>query len=146
MIRQGFGHIANTASMAGLGPTPTVSAYAATKHAVVGLTTSLHYEAEAYGVKVSALCPGHVNTSIYDTGEAIRLNKDKIMEQVEKRKMMSPEQFAAFALKGLEQNKPIVCPVPLRKTTDFFFALFPSAQRSLMRLICRTVREAKTEA
>lgn len=45
MKKQGFGHIVNTASAAGLGPSPGSSAYAATKHAVVGLTTSLHYEA-----------------------------------------------------------------------------------------------------
>lgn len=58
MKEQGFGHIINTASAAGLGPSPISSVYAKTKHAVVGLTTSLHYEAEEFGIKVSALCPG----------------------------------------------------------------------------------------
>lgn len=42
MKKQGFGHIVNTASAAGLGPSPISSAYATTKHAVVGLTTSMH--------------------------------------------------------------------------------------------------------
>jgi len=41
MVGQGFGHIVNTASMAGLIPTPGCTGYAATKHAVVGLSESL---------------------------------------------------------------------------------------------------------
>ena len=41
MKEQGFGHIVNTASAAGLGPSPLTAAYSATKHAVIGLTTSL---------------------------------------------------------------------------------------------------------
>ncbi len=57
MKEQGFGHIINTASAAGLGPSPIASAYSTTKHAIVGLTTSLHYEAEEFGIKVSILCP-----------------------------------------------------------------------------------------
>jgi NAD(P)-dependent dehydrogenase (short-subunit alcohol dehydrogenase family) len=143
MKKQGFGCIANTSSASGLGPTPMVTAYAATKHAVVGLTTSLHYEAEAYGVKVYVLCPGHVDTAIYERGAAIGLDKMKINEQVRKHKMMTPRAFAAFALKRLERNDPIVCPIPLRKTTNLFFNLFPSAHRKLMRMVCRIFREAK---
>ncbi|RJX37594.1 SDR family oxidoreductase [Paenibacillus pinisoli] len=143
MQEQGFGHIANTASAAGLSPTPMASAYAATKHAVVGFTTSLHYEAEIYGIKVSAICPGHVDTAIYDNGYAIGLNKSKINDSVKQRKMMSPEAFATYALKGLSKNKPVICPIPMRKTMDVFFHLFPAAHRKLMRLVCRVVRDAQ---
>ena len=62
MIRQGSGHIVNTASVAGLVPSPGFAAYGASKHAVVGLSTSLRAEAAEYGVKVSAVCPGFVRT------------------------------------------------------------------------------------
>lgn len=141
MKKQGFGHIANTASVAGLGPSPIAAAYATTKHAIVGLTTSLHYEAAAFGVKVSALCPTFVNTPIFLNGEAINMDKTKINEQVKKRKMMSPEQFARIALKGMERNEPIVCPMPLRRMMDVFFILFPSVQRKLMQFGCNMVRK-----
>ncbi|OPA79260.1 oxidoreductase [Paenibacillus selenitireducens] len=146
MKQQGFGHIANTASATGLGPSPTAAAYATTKHAIVGLTTSLHYEAEAFGIKVSALCPAFVDTSIFERGEAISMDKALINEQVKKQKPMSPEKFAVFALKGLERNQPIVCPMPLRRTMDIFFTLFPSVHRKLMRLVCRVARKARVEA
>jgi NAD(P)-dependent dehydrogenase (short-subunit alcohol dehydrogenase family) len=64
MLRQGFGHIVNTASLAGLAPAPLLTPYALTKHAVVGLSSSLRIEAAARGVRVSALCPGMIETPI----------------------------------------------------------------------------------
>ncbi|WP_286155131.1 SDR family oxidoreductase [Bacillus sp. FJAT-27264] len=142
MKKQGFGHIANTASVAGLGPSPTATAYATTKHAIVGLTTSLHYEAETFGVKVSTLCPTFVNTSIFSTAEGINIDKVKMNEQMKKRKMMSPEQFARIALRGLERNEPLVCPMPFRRTSDIFFILFPRIHRKLIRFFCNEARKA----
>jgi len=67
MLTQGFGHIVNTASLAGLGPAPLFAPYALTKHAVVGLTTSLRIEAAARGVRVSVFCPAAVETPILDS-------------------------------------------------------------------------------
>jgi NAD(P)-dependent dehydrogenase (short-subunit alcohol dehydrogenase family) len=58
MVKQGHGHIVNIASLAGLVPFPTNAPYAASKHAVVGLSLSMRTEGEALGVKVSAVCPG----------------------------------------------------------------------------------------
>jgi NAD(P)-dependent dehydrogenase (short-subunit alcohol dehydrogenase family) len=68
MLRQGFGHIVNTASMAGLLPTPFTVSYGTTKHAVVGLSTSLRIEAAEAGIRVSALCPGYIRTAILEGG------------------------------------------------------------------------------
>jgi short-subunit dehydrogenase len=64
MKAQGSGHIVNVSSMAGITPTPSIAVYAATKHAVVGLSTSLRYEAEAFGVKVSVVCMGLVKSEM----------------------------------------------------------------------------------
>lgn len=68
MLRQGSGHIVNTASLAGLVPAPLLTPYALTKHAVVGLSTSLRAEAAAHGVRVSVLCPAAIETPILDKG------------------------------------------------------------------------------
>lgn len=67
MLKQGSGHIINTASLAGLGAAPLLTPYSMTKHAVVGLSVSLRAEAAAYGVRVSALCPAAVETPILDS-------------------------------------------------------------------------------
>ncbi|MBY0037320.1 SDR family NAD(P)-dependent oxidoreductase [Bacillus bombysepticus] len=143
MKEQGFGHIVNTASAAGLGPSPVASAYSATKHAIVGLTTSLHYEAEEFGVKVSALCPAFVDTPIFDAAKAINIDKSAMTKQMKKHKMMSPQKLAKVAINGVRKNKPIICPMPLRKTMDIIFTIFPSLQNALARFVCKVVREAK---
>lgn len=67
MLKQGFGHIVNTASLAGLGPAPLLTPYAMSKHAVVGLSTSLRIEAASKGVQVSVLCPSAIETPILDS-------------------------------------------------------------------------------
>jgi NAD(P)-dependent dehydrogenase (short-subunit alcohol dehydrogenase family) len=68
MQDQGEGHIVNTASMAGLMPAPGAAPYAATKHAVVALSESLHLELLALGspVGISALCPAFVKTRLME--------------------------------------------------------------------------------
>lgn len=62
--QQGGGHILNVSSMAGIVPTPGIAVYSATKHAVVGLSTSLRYEAEKFGVGVSVVCMGLVKSEM----------------------------------------------------------------------------------
>jgi NAD(P)-dependent dehydrogenase (short-subunit alcohol dehydrogenase family) len=56
------------ASLAGLLPSPGLTPYAMTRHAVVGLSLSLRAEAAGYGVGVTAVCPGVVDTPILDKG------------------------------------------------------------------------------
>jgi NAD(P)-dependent dehydrogenase (short-subunit alcohol dehydrogenase family) len=62
MLRESRGWIVNLASIAGTLPTPGLSAYGATKAAVISLTRSLNEELDADGVRAVALCPGFVDT------------------------------------------------------------------------------------
>ena len=64
---QGEGHIVCTASSAGLIDAPSLGAYGATKHAVVGLAAALRRELDGTGVGVSVVCPGLVNTKIFES-------------------------------------------------------------------------------
>ena len=61
MAESGGGAIVNTASIAGLSPTPGIIAYGASKHAVVGMTKSAAQEL-APSVRVNAVCPGPIET------------------------------------------------------------------------------------
>jgi len=64
LLAQNEGHVVNTASVGGLVPVPYSAPYAAAKHAVVGLSGSLHGELAAMNtaVRVSVLCPGAMAT------------------------------------------------------------------------------------
>lgn len=64
MVDHGGGQILVTASMAGLGGMAGDVAYTATKHAVVGLVKSLGASLDAFGVCISAICPGFVDTPL----------------------------------------------------------------------------------
>ena len=65
--RNGDGRIINIASTEGLGATPYISPYTASKHGVIGLTRGLAVELGRSGVTVNCVCPGMIATTFHDT-------------------------------------------------------------------------------
>jgi len=66
IAKSGGGAIVNTASVAGLGGTPSIFAYGASKHAVVGMTKSAAMSLGRDGVRVNAVCPAPIDTAMAD--------------------------------------------------------------------------------
>lgn len=65
MAAQGGGAIVNTASVAGLKAAPKMAAYAASKHAVLGMTKTVAVEFAKQKIRVNAVCPGVIRTAMY---------------------------------------------------------------------------------
>lgn len=107
MVRQGSGHIINTASLAGLLGAPFMVPYCATKHAVVGLSKSLRAEAKDLGIRVSAVCPGYIQTGIFDAGEYRKIKKEDILQRIPFQ-LMEAREAARVILRGVERNKAMI--------------------------------------
>lgn len=69
MVARGAGgQVVNLASILGIYPAPQVSAYVASKFAVLGMSQSLRTELAPHRIGVTAICPGLINTAIVDDG------------------------------------------------------------------------------
>jgi NAD(P)-dependent dehydrogenase (short-subunit alcohol dehydrogenase family) len=114
MIEQRSGHIVNTASLAGLLPSPGLTPYAMTKHAVVGLSLSLRAEAAGHGVRVTAVCPGVVETPILDKGGPDDLPKPALSGHAREffrhfqPRFYPADRLADDIVRGIDRNAALV--------------------------------------
>jgi NAD(P)-dependent dehydrogenase (short-subunit alcohol dehydrogenase family) len=149
MIEQGFGHIVNTASLAGLIPFPLGVPYAMTKHAVVGLSVSLRIEARAHGVRVSVVCPGVIDTPILDGDGPPDLPRTRlagrgreIMLHGNRGAAYPPERLAQDVLRGVERNRAIIVAPARARTAWITNRIGP---RLLERALARELRWARDQ-
>ena len=106
MLERGWGRVVNVASLAGLVGSPYVTAYTASKHALVGFTRALATEVSGKGVTVNALCPGFVATDIVwngarnivaRTGKSFEDAVRALAEMNPGRRLIEPEEVAEAA-------------------------------------------------
>jgi len=90
MRDRGRGTIINIASVAGQHPFPSWGAYSVSKAGLIALSKTLAAEERAHGIRVTAICPGAVNTQLWDT-ETVHLN-------FERSAMLTPEVVARSIL------------------------------------------------
>lgn len=91
------GIVLNVASMAGIGAAPLIGAYAAAKHAVVGLTKTASYEYAQQGVRVNAICPFFSPTPLV-TNTEIGDKVDALTQSSPMKRMGSPEEMVEVML------------------------------------------------
>ncbi|WP_219838522.1 SDR family oxidoreductase [Paenibacillus sp. R14(2021)] len=120
MQKQGGGHIINVASMAGKLSTSKSSGYAATKHAVLGLTNALRMELAGLNIAVSAVNPGPIDTPFLQTADPEGTYASRVRGY-----MLKPEQVAAAIVKVIERRTPEV-DLPLSASIGIrLYGLFP---------------------
>lgn len=144
MVQQGFGHIVNTASIEGLVAFGGTAAYVASKHAVVGLSNTLRVEGRALGVRVSAVCPGHIKTAIFNDSKMVNMDRKKALEIAGKIPGITPEECAREILKGVERNKGMIVITAMAKILYLIHRLSPDLALNIMQFGMKNLREART--
>lgn len=125
MLRQGDGHIINTASMAGLAAGGQLTSYVATKHAVVGLSMALRSEAVPRGVGVLVVCPAAVETPILDKGAVGSFGGRDYFLKTQGGKAYDADQLARDILRAIERNKAILVKPTVAHAQWLFARLAP---------------------
>lgn len=143
MVRQGFGHIVNTASIEGLVAFPGTAAYVASKHAVVGLSNTLRLEGKDLGVRVSAVCPGHIKTAIFNDSKMVNIDRKKVLEAMGRIPGITPEECAEEILKGVEKNKGVIVITMLAKILYLLQRLSPELAMKLISMDMKRLRASR---
>jgi len=94
MRSRGQGTIINVISIAGRQAFPGWGAYCASKFGLMGLSKALAAEERAHGIRVTALCPGAVDTPLWDS--------DTVQMEFDRAAMLSPESVAQTILHTLQ--------------------------------------------
>lgn len=120
MVKENAGHIINIASLAGKIATPKSSAYAATKHAVLGFTNSLRMELANKNIYVTAVNPGPIDTNFFEIAD----ESGTYVKSVG-RYMLKPNYVAEQIVKAMKTKKREVNLPKWMGMGPIIFALFP---------------------
>src|SRR5215212_1663837 len=112
MVERGAGgHVVNLSSMAGFFASPSLTAYTATKFAVLGLSEALRQELRPHGIGVTAICPGMINTPITRSAPARGLLADPAARErvvsLYRRRNYGADRVARNILRAVDRDRTV---------------------------------------
>lgn len=133
MVKQKFGHIIMTSSLAGLISVPQWAVYVASKWAITGFASSLEMELKPYNILVSTIHPGPVDTEFFDKEKA----------NIEHKNLVSviPVSEVSNKVYEISLKKGGQHPIPsMAKTYHILYRFFPGLTKSLIQKMAKPVR------
>ncbi len=108
MIRRQDGVIVNIASLAGKNAFKQGTVYAASKHAVIGMSRCLMLELREHNIRVLTVCPGSVDTAFFDRGGHVQPDRARILR---------PSDVAQLIVSAIElSDRGTVSEIDIRPT------------------------------
>ena len=126
-VARGAGRIVNMASLSAFTPVPAAVAYASSKHAVLGLTTSLRAEAAAHGIQVHAVCPGFVETPLlHDEAEGSGGLSFASVARALRLPVTTTDRVVADVMRGIDRDVGVIVTPATAKATRLLTELAPA--------------------
>jgi short-subunit dehydrogenase len=120
-----------------------MGSYVASKYGVVGLSHALRAEGAALGVKVSVACPGYVTTQIIETSKMVKIDRQKILDDVRDSMGITPEECVLKILRGVERNKATIVIGWWAKILWRLQRLSPGLVYWIMRMVTSQMRKSR---
>jgi NAD(P)-dependent dehydrogenase (short-subunit alcohol dehydrogenase family) len=125
--KQGWGHIVNTASSAGIVSLPEMSPYNVTKAGVISLSETLRGELKGSNIGVTVVCPTFFKTNLMDQARSTDERQLKMGEAFfNKFSFGTVDSVSRATLKAIKKNKLYVLPQPDSKLFWFMKRMTPN--------------------
>jgi 3-dehydrosphinganine reductase len=129
-MKERGGSIVNVSSVAGYIGIFGMTAYSASKYAVIGFSEALRSELKRFGITVSVLCPPDVDTPMLERAEKIKPEETKAISSAAS--IMKPLDVARDVINGMERGQFLILPGFGTKYTYFMKRLFPGLVESII--------------
>jgi NAD(P)-dependent dehydrogenase (short-subunit alcohol dehydrogenase family) len=144
------GHLVNVSSSAGLIGLPWHAAYSAAKFGLRGVSEVLRFDLEPYGIGVSLVCPGAVDTPLVDTVEIVGVDRGhpavrKLTERF-RRHAVSAERVGELILDAVERGRYLVLTSRDIRALVALQSLCPPLYRLVMRRLNRELTAVGEQA
>jgi NAD(P)-dependent dehydrogenase (short-subunit alcohol dehydrogenase family) len=124
------GYIVNVSSVAGYIGVYGLSAYSASKFAVIGFSEALRSEMKRFNISVSVLCPPDVDTPMLERSNKIRPEETRAISS--SASLIKPVDVAGEVIAGMGRGQFLILPGSGTKYTHFMKRLFPGLVHSII--------------
>lgn len=130
-LKRSSGRLINIASIAGLTGVFGYTPYCSAKHALVGLTESLHYELAPQGIKVHLVCPGEFDSPMVDELDKARTPENRAHTLTIPK--ASVDEIVEGLLAGIGRERFLIVPSPLARLAATGMRMLPGLFRAVAR-------------
>ncbi len=132
MKQQGFGHIVNIASMAGLIHSPEMNSYNATKAAVVALSETMKFELAPFGIGITVVCPGFFQTNLAESTRSPDAHAQAHVSKMLATSDITADDIADQVYTAVENNQFMVMPHKSYRNTWYWKRFMPTLYNNKM--------------
>lgn len=126
MKKKGSGHFIFIASQAGKVATPKASVYAASKHAILGFANAIRMELKEFGIHVTTINPGPIDTPFLDLADQTGTYRGKLSKH-----LLQPEKVVTSIIKTIDYPVREVNLPSYMGLTSKLYAVFPKSVETL---------------